>query len=87
MPRRERRARPGSGSVYWSDPQDRYVGEYTLGRDERGVRIRKVIVGPRGDKSDDARLGVKDRLQRIKGRKRPANRSHVTSRARLAGSI
>ena len=83
MPRKERRARPGSGSVYWSDPQERYVGEYTLGRDERGVRIRKVLVGPRGDKSEDARLGVKERLQRVKGRKRPANRSSVTSRARL----
>ncbi len=81
MPRKERRARPGSGSVYWSERQERYVGEYTLGRDERGVRIRKVIVGPRGDKSDDARLGVKDRLQRISGRKR--QRSSVMSRARV----
>ena len=83
MPRKERRARPGSGSVYWSDPQERYVGEYTLGRDERGVRIRKVLVGPRGDKSDDARLGVKERLQHLKGRKRPARRSGVISRVRL----
>lgn len=84
MPRKERRARPGSGSVYWSSKQERYVGEYTLGRDERGIRIRKVLVGPRGDKSDDARLGVKDRLQRIKRPKRPTHRSSPISRVRLA---
>ena len=47
MPRKERRARPGSGSVYWSAKQERYVGEHTLGRDERGVRIRKVTSDPR----------------------------------------
>src|SRR5579863_1936417 len=86
MPRKDRRARPGSGSVYWSAKQERYVGEYTLGRDERGKRVRKVIVGPRGDKSDDARLAVKDRLQRAKRPKHPhpSHRSHVVSRVRLA---
>jgi integrase len=84
MPRRERRARPGSGSVYWSANQERYIGEYTLGRDERGIRIRKVLVGPRGDKSEDARLGVKDRLQRVRHRKRPTHRAQPVSRIRLA---
>jgi integrase len=64
MPRKkQRRANPGSGSVYWSRTQERYVGEITLGRDDRCVRVKKVIVGPRGDKSDEARLGLKDRLQ------------------------
>ncbi|MGA8475803.1 MAG: tyrosine-type recombinase/integrase [Candidatus Cybelea sp.] len=80
MPRKQRRARPGSGSVYWSDPQGRYIGEITLGRDERGVRIRKVLVGPRGDKSDDARLGVKDRLGRLQRKRRPG-------KARLASGL
>jgi hypothetical protein len=70
VPRKQRRGRTGDGSVYWSASQERYIGEYTLGRDDRGVRIRKVIVGPRGDKSDDARLGVKDRLHRVKRPKR-----------------
>lgn len=50
--------------MYWSTSQERYVGEVTLGYDQRG-RIRKVIVGPRGRKDEDARLGVEDRLKRL----------------------
>jgi integrase len=72
MARKQRRARPGSGSVYWSATQERYVGEITLGHDKAG-RIRKVIVGPRGCKDEDARLGVKDRLAQLQ-RKQPAPR-------------
>ncbi len=82
MPRRDRRARPGVGSVYWNERQQRYVGAYTLGHDDRGARVRKVIVGPRGDKSDDARLGVKERLERSKPKRR-TNRSAVLSRTKL----
>jgi integrase len=82
MPRKKRRARPGSGSVYWDASKERYVGEVTLGRDDDGKRVRKVLVGPRGRKDDDARLGLADRLQRI----RPApsaTRSHPISRITL----
>ena len=82
MPRKQPRARPGSGSVYWSSAQERYVGELTLGHDKKG-RIRKVIVGPRGRKDEDARLGVKDRLERIQRQKLPSKKSRVSSRITL----
>lgn len=59
------------------------MGEVNLGRDERGIRVRRVLVGPRGDKSEDARLGVKDRLQQLQ-RKRPAlKRGQAQSRETL----
>lgn len=84
MPRKRPRASAGSGSVYWSEAQQRYVGELTLGRDERGIRIRKVIVGPRGIKTDDARLGLADRLERIRRARRPTRKHQVTTRTTLA---
>jgi integrase len=71
--KRRGRAQPGSGSVYWSESQQRFVGELTLGYDEKG-RIRKVLVGPRGDHSDDARLGVEDRLKQLQRRQPPRKR-------------
>jgi integrase len=82
MARKRRRARPGSGSVYWSEAQQRYVGEITLGHDERG-RIRSVIVGPRGRKDDDTLLGVKDRLKRLQRQKLPTPKARVSSRVTL----
>lgn len=82
MPRKRGRARPGDGSVYWSAKERRFVGEITLGHDKHG-RIRKVIVGPRGRSDDDARLGVKDRLERFRHQKLPTKRSHVNSRMTL----
>ena len=84
MPRkRQHRANPGSGSVYWSEKQKRYVGEVNLGRDERGVRARKVLVGPRGDKSEDARMGLKDRLEQFIRKRPPSARSQLSSRLKL----
>ncbi len=83
MAKKRHRARSGSGSIYWSEPQQRYVGELTLGYDEQGIRIRKVIVGPRGIKSDDARLGVKDRLERFQRQHRPTPKHRITSRMTL----
>jgi integrase len=82
VPRKQRRSRAGEGSVYWSASQERYVGEVTIGHDKRG-RIRKVIVGPRGRKDDDAKLGVKDRLQRFRRQKLPARKAAITSRTTL----
>jgi integrase len=86
MGRKQLRRRPGDGSLYWSDRQQRYVGEITLGYDTKG-RIRKVVVGPRGQKDDDARLGVKDRLERIKREKLHANRSPGTARMTLSAYL
>jgi integrase len=84
MPRKvQRRANPGSGSVYWSEKQKRYVAEFTLGRDERGIRVRKVMVGPRGDKSDEARAGLKDRIEQFKRKRPPVKRSQISSRLKL----
>jgi integrase len=83
MPRRQtRRAPPGAGTLYWSDKQQRYIGAVTLGTDAKGKRIRKVIVGPRGGKSDDDRLGVQDRLTRFVREKRPGKK-RITTRATL----
>jgi integrase len=83
MPRPKRRAEAGSGSVYWSERQKRYVGETTLGYDAKG-RIRKVVVGPRGRKDDDARLGVKDRLEQLNKRLKPSKKTRITSRITLS---
>lgn len=84
MPRKKtRKAKAGSGSVYGSAAQQRYVGEVTLGRDERGVRVKKVLVGPRGDKGDDARLGVKDRLEQHQRKRPPVKRGQAQSRRTL----
>jgi integrase len=82
MARKRARAPRGAGSVFWSEWQQRYVGEITLGYDD-GARVRKVLVGPRGRKDDDARLAVKDRLERFRQQKLPTKRSRVTSRMTL----
>jgi integrase len=84
MPRKKtRRAIAGNGSVYWSASQERYVAELNLGRDDRGIRIKKVLVGPRGDKSEDARLGLADRLQQQQRKRSAVKRGHVHSRLTL----
>jgi integrase len=73
MRKRQTRAAPGSGSVYWSGKQARYVAEVYLGRDERDVKVKKRLVGPRGDKSEEARSGLRDRLKQLVA-KNPAPR-------------
>lgn len=84
MPRRKTsKAKPGTGSVYWSAAQERYVGEVTLGRDDRGLRIRKVLVGPRGAKGEEARLGVKDRVEQELRRRPAVKRGQISSRETL----
>ena len=64
MPKKRsgKRRAPGTGSVQWSKQQKRWVGAITIGKDEDGKQVRRVIVGPRGDNSNDARLGLEDRL-------------------------
>ena len=77
------RRAPGNGTVYWSKSEGRYVGEIHLGYDEDRKRIKRRLPGPRGDKSDDARLGLKDRLQQAL-RKRPmVKRGQAHSRITL----
>jgi integrase len=84
MRKKTHRASSGNGSVFWSDAQDRYIGEITLGHDERGRRVRKTIVGPRGFKSEDARLGLKDRLQQFRRKHPPVKRGSLHSRLTLS---
>ncbi|HEY6325310.1 MAG TPA: site-specific integrase [Candidatus Cybelea sp.] len=69
--------------MYWSAAQERYVGEVTLGRDDRGLRIRKVLVGPRGAKGEEARLGVKDRVEQELRRRPAVKRGQISSRETL----
>ncbi len=69
--------------MYWSEKQKRYVAEFTLGRDERGIRVRKVMVGPRSDKSDEARAGLKDRIEQFKRKRPTVKRSQISSRLKL----
>jgi integrase len=78
------RKRSGAGSVYWHTAQKRYIGEITLGRDERGIRVKKVFHGPRGDKSDDARLGVKDSLEQFRGKQPAPSRGRRATIANIA---
>jgi integrase len=80
MARQRTRARSGSGSVYWAESQKRYVGEVTLGYDDDGARIRELRRGPRGDKSEEARLGVRDQLQDLVREKRPTPETRIRSR-------
>jgi integrase len=84
MPRKRGRGRRGEGSVYWSTTQQRYVAEATIGYSKDGARIRKVLVGPRGRKDNDAELGLKERLERFQKRaNRPTGKPAVTSRETL----
>jgi integrase len=83
MRKKQGRANPGSGSVYWSTAQDRFVGEISLGFDDRGKRVKKVLVGPRKDKSEDARLGLRDRLQQEQHKRPRPKRGQPHSRLAL----
>lgn len=88
MPRKKtRKAKAGSGSVYWSAAQQRYVGEVTLGRDERGVRVKKVLVGPRGDKGDDARLELRIDLSSTNGNGRRSSAAWLSRAGRWASTL
>ena len=87
MPRKNGPRPSGAGSLYWSDPQERWVASVTLGSDENGTRIRKVFVGPRGGKSEDDRLGVKDRLERFLRDRAPAGKQRITSRIGLGAYL
>lgn len=74
MRKRLTRSTPGTGSVYWSQSEQRYVALLSLGRDENSVRVRKRFLGPRGDKSDEARLGLKDSVEQYRLRNGPRKR-------------
>jgi integrase len=84
--RNKARRASGTGSTFWSDAQDRYVAEVYLGQDKDGVKVKKRIVGSRGDKSDDAKLGLRDRLEQLQRRQPVPRRGHrrVVSRITLA---
>lgn len=82
--RRKSHRRPlGTGSISWSERQGRYVAQISLGFDDDGKRIRKQLVGPRGEKSEDAYYALKDRLEQLQRRQPARKRGQVTSRAAL----
>jgi hypothetical protein len=53
--------RKGRGTVFYDAGERRWVGIYTIGVTD-GKPVRKKVYGPRGDRSDAARLGVEDKL-------------------------
>jgi integrase len=59
--RRKRR----EGGLRWSNSEQRYIAEHTIGYSPKGKRIRKVVTGPRGDDSKDAERGVEERLRQL----------------------
>jgi len=77
------RAANGDSVPRWSSRENRYVVEISLGRDDRGKRVRKRLVGPRGDKSEDANYGLKDRAKQAQRRNPPVKRGQVHSRLSL----
>jgi len=42
-PRKQGRARKGTGSIYWSEKHKCYVGQVSLGTDANGKRIRPTL--------------------------------------------
>lgn len=83
MRRKSQRRALGTGSIVWNERQRRYVAQISLGFDTEGRRVRKQLVGPRGDKSDDAFYALKDRLEQLQRRQPPRKRGQVTSRTTL----
>lgn len=43
---KKRRARRGTGSIYWNEKRGEYVGQVSLGTDHEGKRIRPTFYGP-----------------------------------------
>ncbi|MGB8151502.1 MAG: N-terminal phage integrase SAM-like domain-containing protein, partial [Candidatus Cybelea sp.] len=82
MRKRQGRARPGSAEPFWSTKENRYVVQLSLGFDDDGKRVRSRLVGPRGDKSDDARLGLRDRIEQER-RKYPPRKPGQQVHSRL----
>lgn len=74
MRKKQGRANPGNGSVRWNAKEGRYLAQISLGFDDRGNRIRKRLVGARNDKSDHARLGLRDRLEQLQRKQAPRKR-------------
>src|SRR5690554_250651 len=44
-PKKKGRARKGTGSIYWSEKHQCYVGQISLGTDSNGKRIRPTFYG------------------------------------------
>lgn len=59
----------GEGSVYWSASLKRYVATVTTGLDAAGKPRRRSFYGPRGDKTNAAKLGVQARMTPYLGRR------------------
>ena len=83
MRKKTGRAPNGNSAPRWSDKERRYVVELSLGFDKGGKRVRTRLVGPRGDKSEDAYYGLKDRIQELQRKQQPRKRGHVHSRQTL----
>jgi integrase len=83
MRKRQGRARPGSAEPFWSAKENRFVVQLSLGFDDGGKRVRSRLVGPRGDKSEEARLGLRDRAEQARRKHPPRKRGQVHSRQTL----
>lgn len=79
------RARTGRPEPFWSKTEKRFVVSVSLGVDERGQRQRRRLAGPRGDTSEDARLGLRDRAEQERAKYAPRKpRQRIHARLTLA---
>jgi integrase len=81
--KKHRRSKHGDGGITWNAREGRYVAQTSLGFDDAGNRIRRRLVGPRGDKSEDAYYGLKDRLEQLQRKAPPRKRGQRSSRMTL----